>query len=104
MQDILDQYLIDKDFQGETAGSDEVEAAVFFLKMKADYYRYLCEITKDEEDKSLQKSGFLITWTVAIFCYTAISYLFHWALHHQVQGRGCSMCTCVVCFCAPLAL
>jgi len=46
---LLDQYLISK--------ASGPEASVFYLKMKADYYRYLAEFAKDEAKKSNAESA-----------------------------------------------
>ena len=37
-QDLLEKYLI------PSAGNDDAESKVFYLKMKGDYYRYLGEV------------------------------------------------------------
>lgn len=41
LTNLIDNYLLQS--------SDDPEYKVYFLKLKADYYRYLCEFTKDEE-------------------------------------------------------
>lgn len=49
---ILDDKILPK-VSKEAKGSDskQTENTVFFLKMKADYYRYLCEFTQGEDQK-----------------------------------------------------
>lgn len=54
--ELIDKYLLPKEEKG-TSGA-QLEANVFYLKMKGDYYRYVVEIEKDDEkDKVGEKSN-----------------------------------------------
>jgi len=55
---LLDEYLVQKAVDKKGDGPDFAEAAVFFLKMKGDYYRYLAEVaTKDNKDAVIENAN-----------------------------------------------
>ena len=49
--ELIDRYLLPKEEEGTSTA--QLEANVFYLKMKGDYYRYLVEIEKDEEREAV---------------------------------------------------
>lgn len=51
--DLLDKHLVDKAIAKSESDAAEGESAVFFLKMKGDYFRYLAEVASKEDKKSV---------------------------------------------------
>ena len=96
--DVLDKYLV------PTASS--AEAAVFYLKMKADYLRYLAEVKADGARKeaaelslaayqAAQEKATELPTTNPIRLGLALNFS---VFYYEVQVRtGCSGCMCVAC-------
>ena len=54
---LLEDHLIPKSKESATAVDDNSESAVFYLKMKGDYHRYIAEVTaEDQRAKSVGES------------------------------------------------
>lgn len=65
-QNLLDTNIIDKDVY-----KDDVEAQVFFLKMKGDYYRYMAEVLDADDDQRESKCNEIIT-VICLVCIDVI--------------------------------
>jgi len=55
--DLLDKYLVSKASTQATENAEKAESAVFYLKMKGDYYRYLAEVAAAEGKKDVVESA-----------------------------------------------
>lgn len=100
---LLDTYLVDKAVDQADAGAEQAESAVFFLKMKGDYYRYLAEVAESSEkqgvvekaklayDKAFQVSEDCLKSTNPIRLGLALNYsVFHYEIR-SMPSEACSL-------------
>jgi len=101
--ELLDEHLVKKAVKAAPEGPDRAESAVFYLKMKGDYYRYLAEVAdKEKKDKVVEeanlayKEAFEISEkelkpTNPIRLGLALNYsVFHYEIRSQ-PGEACSL-------------
>ncbi len=61
---------MDKTLIPKSEGQEKPDAAVFYKKMKGDYYRYLCEVLKCDGEKEEQKQeGKFAPFDVKFNCF-----------------------------------
>jgi len=100
--ELLDKYLVTKAIGAAEGNSTNAESAVFFLKMKGDYYRYLAEVADKEkkadvvqEADNAYKEAFTISEkelksTNPIRLGLALNYS---VFHYEIRSQPSEACT-----------
>lgn len=99
--DLLDKYLVHKAMDAASEGQSQAESAVFYLKMKGDYYRYLAEVAQPvDKDEVVQKASDAYKEAFIVSCKNLKSTnpirlglaLNYSVFHYEIRGKPAEAC------------